>query len=259
MRRTTMLVSVLGATAMLVSTATFAAGGSNSSFENGQKIFTNGKGSVPACTSCHGEKGMGNDMMGTPRLAGQTMQFIRKQLEDFASDRRTDTTMFVMNANAKGLTKQDRIDVALYLSKQKDDQAELLRAADPSNLDDLKANGVEVGVTHLGKAMVNYGVPEKGIPACKSCHGYNGRGVDPVYPRIGGQKYVYLVNQLKKWRDGTRANDPLSQMQKVARKMSDADIHNAASFLSGAGITTVGNTRGPEQHAPLLYEISTGE
>jgi len=214
---------------------------------NGKKIFTEGKGSVPACISCHGEDGMGNDMMGTPRLAGQIVQFIIKQLEDFATDKRTDTTMFVMNANAKGLSSQDRVDVATYVSG-------LEPTSNLSNLAELKANGTEVGTPYLGKAIVNYGITKKDVPACKSCHGFNGRGVDPMYPKLAKQKYVYLVNQLNKWRDGSRANDPMTQMQIVARKLSDADIHNAASFLAGAAETTLGNSRTPEHHMPMTFD-----
>jgi cytochrome c553 len=243
-----MLASMLfGATAIMAGSIASGAEITGGNLDNGKKIFTEGKGSVPACTSCHGENGMGNDMMGTPRLAGQIVQFLVKQLEDFATDKRTDTTMFIMNANAKGLTSQDRVDVATYINT-------LQEGADLSNLSELKANGTEVGQPYLGKAIVNYGITKKGVPACKSCHGYNGRGVDPMYPKLNKQKYVYLVNQLKKWRDGSRANDPMSQMQMVARKLSDADINNAASFLAGAADTTLGNSRTPEQHMPLAFD-----
>jgi cytochrome c553 len=187
---------------------------------------------------------MGDDAMGTPRLAGQVYQFVVKQLEDFATDKRQDTTMFVMNANAKGLTPQDRIDVSAYVNSLPMASGKL------SNLTELSSSGTEVGETHLGKAIVNYGLLDKGVPACASCHGYNGRGTEPVYPRIGQQKYTYLVNQLKKWRDGSRANDPMGQMQAVARKMSDDDIHNAAAYLAGASPLTMGNTRVPTEHKP---------
>jgi len=248
MRRITMLASMLfGATAIMAGSIAGADDIQGGDLANGKKIFTEGKGSVPACISCHGDDGMGNDMMGTPRLAGQIVQFLRKQLEDFATDKRTDTTMFVMNANAKGLSSQDRVDVATYITSLKGN-------TNLSNLSELKANGTEVGQPYLGKVIVNYGITEKGVPACKSCHGYNGRGVDPMYPKLAQQKYVYLVNQLKKWRDGSRANDPMTQMQVVARKLSDADIHNAASFLAGATETTVGNSRTPEHHMPMMFD-----
>jgi cytochrome c553 len=243
-----MLASIIiGASAMITGSIAFGSDIASSSLENGKKIFIEGKGSVPACTSCHGDTGMGNDMMGTPRLAGQVIQFLTKQLEDFATDKRMDTTMFVMNANAKGLSAQDRVDVAVYLNS-------LPTTADISNLAELKDSGTSVGQTHLGKIIVNFGIEKKGVPACKSCHGFNGRGVDPLYPKLNKQKYVYLINQLKKWRDGSRNNDAMSQMQKVARNLSDADMENAAAYLAGAPETTLGNSRTPEQHMPMAFD-----
>ena len=203
---------------------------------NGKKIFTEGKGTVPACNSCHGPEGLGDDNMGTPRIAGQFYTFLHKQLEDYASDKRTDTTMFIMNANAKGLTEQDRKDVATYL-------ASLRKKGDTktSNLEELKAAGIAVGLPHKGKSLVHWGGNDKGIPACYTCHGFNGMGAPPVFPMIGQQRYVYLVNQLKKWRDGSRANDVKGAMQAVARKMSDEDINNAAAYLSTVSFYSMGN------------------
>ena len=245
MRRSTKITAILAVTAMVSAAGSFASEVvSYSDFgdlDNGKNIFTNGKGDVPACTSCHGMEGLGDDAMGTPRLASQGFNFILKQLEDFASDKRTDTTMFIMNTNAKGLSPQDRRDVAAYV-------ASLAGPDKGSDLAAVKELGtVPVGVRYLGKSLAQFGSADRGIPACHSCHGYNGRGAFPVYPRLANQKYVYLVNQLKKWRDGSRANDPLSQMQNVARKLSDEDIYNVASFLTTAEQTTIGNSRIPDQ------------
>jgi len=254
MHRFSTLASVsLGIAALALGSSAFAKGGVQANIENGMKIFAEGKGSVPACSSCHGEDAMGNDMMGTPRLAGQIPQFIRKQLSDFANDRRTDTTMFVMNTNAKGLSEQDHRDLAAYVSTLAKKPSVSASAA--SNLDELRANGVEVGTPYLGKSIVNRGVPEKGVPACRSCHDYNGRGVDPIYPKIGEQKYVYLVNQLKKWRDGSRANDPMGQMRAVAKNLSDEEIHNVASYLTSASAYSMNNTRLPEQHRFMTFDV----
>src|SRR3569832_2461193 len=213
---------------------------------NCEKIFKQGKGDVPACISCHGEDGTGNDDMGTPRLAGQHYAFLVKQLEDFAADRRTDTTMFVMNTNAKGLTPEDRRDVATYLSSK---HVEF----EGSDLEGLKKNGIEVGESYKGRALVEYGSPVRndgfpkelgakgpGIAACKSCHDYGGRGAPPVYPMIGKQRYVYLVNQLKMWRDKNQNNKPKKQKHTNTHKMSDADIHDAAAYLTNAHPTTPG-------------------
>ncbi len=221
-------------------------------YNNGKSIFENGKGDVPACSSCHGATALGDDNLGTPRLAGQIYQFLAKQLDDYANDRRMDTTMFVMNANAKGLSEQDRKDVSAYLNSigRVFTGKQLTQTSGGSDLAALKENGVELGVSHLGKALVNYGDTARGIPACLSCHGHNGRGVDPMYPRIGEQKFGYLVSQLKKLRDGTRDNDVMAQMRVVAKKLTDEDILNVATFLTQAPQTTMGNSRIPVEHLP---------
>jgi cytochrome c553 len=218
-----------------------AMGGIEGNLDNGKKIYLEGKGDVvPACITCHGEKALGEDSMGTPRLAGQSAKFIVKQLNDFANDKRQDTTMYIMNANAKGLTEQERRDVAVYVRSLK-------LPVVGSDINAVKDLGNPVGKRYLGKSIAQFGIPERGVPACHSCHGFNGRGAFPVYPMIGGQKYVYLINQLKKWRDGSRANDPMAQMQKVAKKLTDEDIYNVATFLTSAPPTTMGNSRVPEE------------
>jgi len=232
------------ALAIMVSGSVFASADKvSANITNGKNIFTNGKGDAAACVSCHGEKAMGIDAMGTPRLANIGYAYMVKQLTDFAGDKRTDTTLGVMNAFAKALSEQDRRDVAAYVNT-------LEVASEHSDLKALKAEGQQVGQTFLGQAIVTYGVKDK-VSACQSCHGFNGRGADPIYPMIGQQKYVYLVNQLKKWRDGSRANDMVGQMRAIAKNLTDDDILNVAAFLSSAPQTTVGNSRTPENQSVL--------
>lgn len=219
---------------MAFSGAGWAEEGVTANLSNGKNIFENGKGgNVPACSTCHGEKAMGNDAMGAPRLANIGYVYIVKQLTNFAEDKRKDLTMDQMNGIAKGLTVQDRRDLAAY-------ENSFPRVAELSDLNALKADGAVIGEAYKGQILVRYGVEDK-ISACMSCHGFNGRGADPIYPKIGQQKYVYLVNQLTHWRDGSRANDPMEQMQKIARNLSDEDIHNAAAFLSQAADSTIGD------------------
>lgn len=219
---------------------------------NGEQIFKNGKDGVPACVICHGADGSGNDDMGTPMLSGQFFSFLWKQLEDFASQKRANPTGLAMTTIAQSLTPQERIDIAAYLSNIPPPPTV------GSDLKALKAMGMTIGEPHLGRAIVEYGSPVRtdgypadlgsqggGIPACKSCHGFAGDGAPPLYPKIGQQRYTYLVNQLKQWRDGSRANDPMGQMQAVARLMTDDDIHNAAAYLTNASPYTLGNFRTP--------------
>ncbi len=253
MQRSNKLLSIIvGATALAIAPMIHAAGDAMGNLANGESIFKSGKGDVPACISCHGQDGMGDDNLRTPRLAGQISQFILKQLTDFATDKREDTTMFVMNANAKGLSEQDRIDVSGYLSQL--GQTGVVNRAPTSNIKELVANDTEVGKSHLGKAIVNFGDLDRGISACRSCHGFNGRGVDPIYPKIGQQRYTYLVDQLNKWRDGSRHNDLMEQMQIIARQLTDDDIKNVATYLTAAPPTTPGNMRTPEQHSFMAFD-----
>jgi cytochrome c553 len=213
------------------------------SLSAGKQIFENGKEGVSPCQSCHGEKGLGIDAMQTPRLADVGYAYLVKQLTNFANDERTDMTLGVMNLFAKQLTVEERRNVAAYLNS-------LPPASEPSDLAALKAQGTDVGEAYKGQILVKYGVLGK-APACQSCHGYNGRGSDPIYPAIGQQKFVYLVNQLKHWRDGSRANDPLGQMRAVAKNLSDDDINNAAAFLSHANKSVPGDGFLPNNQSVL--------
>ena len=235
---------LVAAAIFTVSGAAFAEGEKvTANVAAGKQIFLNGKDAVSPCVSCHGDKALGIDAMQTPKLANDGYAYIVKQLSDFAEDRRTDLTLGVMNLFAKQLSVEDRRNIAAYLNT-------LEPASEPSDLAALKAAGTEVGEAYKGQILVRYGVIGK-APACQSCHGFNGRGADPIYPAIGQQKYVYLVNQLKHWRDGSRANDPLGQMRAVAKNMTDEDINNAAAFLSRATVSTIGDGFVPTNQSVL--------
>jgi cytochrome c553 len=255
--RKSILAWFCGVAGVMVASACFAAEGGNAA--NGQTIFSSGKGDAAACMTCHGDKGQGNDAMGAPRLAGQGTAYIIKQLTDFAEGKRTPTGVgAVMPSFAKALSEQDRRDVAAYVHSIND-------APELSDLKALKDSGQKIGEAYKGQILVQYGVMEKdhpagAVPACKSCHQWNGRGAAPVFPMIGEQKYVYLVNQLHNWRANkedvasgvvARTNDPVEDgvgmMRAVAKNLTDDDIVNVATFLSHAPETTMGNHRVPSQ------------
>ena len=252
----------LMAAAMLVSSAAFAA---DFDVANGKKIFTTGKGDeVQPCQTCHGtddptgkgaENAHGNDSLGAPRLAGIGYGYVVKQLTDFASDRRVPQGAgAVMPIFAKALTEQERRDVAAYVNSIK-------AAPELSDLKKLKADGQTVGDTYKGAQIVRAG--QGSISACTSCHDYNGRGVDPMFPRIGQQKYVYLVNQLTNWRAGAnkqtpddgqhyaRTNDPSGMMRAVAKTLTDDDIHNLAAYLSSAPPTRGSGDEQPDNNTMM--------
>jgi cytochrome c553 len=69
---------------------------------------------------------------------------------------------------------------------------------------------------------------------CTSCHGPGGDSTSPAFPKIAGQRAEYLENQLKAFRDKTRA-DPMAQafMWGMASQLSDGAIKNLAAFYAG--------------------------
>ena len=64
---------------------------------------------------------------------------------------------------------------------------------------------------------------------CASCHGPNGVSVNPQWPNLAGQKDLYIIKQLKAFREGTRV-DPLMSAQ--AQPLSDRDIEDLAAYFS---------------------------
>jgi len=81
----------------------------------GKQIFMEGLEAeqVPACHACHGEKAEG--IGAVPRLAGQHRRYLERQLEQFASNLRTNE---IMHDNSKNLTAAEISAVAAFLSAQ---------------------------------------------------------------------------------------------------------------------------------------------
>ena len=64
---------------------------------------------------------------------------------------------------------------------------------------------------------------------CAACHGPDGISPADIWPNLAGQKYGYLVKQIKAFRDGAR-NDP--SMAPMVKTLSDEDIENLAAYYS---------------------------
>ncbi|MEO5659266.1 MAG: c-type cytochrome [Polaromonas sp.] len=163
-----------------------------------------GRAKAQVCAACHGADG--NSTAGNyPNLAGQNWRYIYIQLKDFKEGRRTDP---VMSPMAAALSRQEMIDIANFYAAQ---------AARPSSFktDDAKVK--------LGKAKADETL-------CAMCHlgGFSGQN---EIPRVAGQRYDYVVKQLKDFKARTRTNDA-GNMTSVAQTLSDADIENLAHYIS---------------------------
>ncbi|MDQ8039244.1 MAG: c-type cytochrome [Rickettsiella sp.] len=84
----------------------------------GQKLYRGGNSikGIPACLACHGPAGLGNPPAGFPRLSGQHMAYVSKQLKAFRSGERVDTQHQMMSTIAKNMSDADIEAVASYIS-----------------------------------------------------------------------------------------------------------------------------------------------
>lgn len=64
---------------------------------------------------------------------------------------------------------------------------------------------------------------------CVACHGPQGISLIPTYPNLAGQKPLYVIEQLKAYRDGQRKNMIMAPM---AAGLSDKDMENLAAYYA---------------------------
>jgi cytochrome c553 len=164
-----------------------------------------GRAKAQACAACHGADG-NPATPEIPALAGQTWRYLYIQLRDFKEGRRSNPLMSPM---AQPLSREDMIAIANFYAAQP------LKPA-PFKVDDRKAR--------LGKAKADETL-------CTMCHLGEFKGQNEI-PRVAGQSFPYIVEQLKAFKARTRTNDAGS-MTSVAQTLSEADIDNLAHYITG--------------------------
>lgn len=179
----------------------------------GEMLYNKGDASrgITACMACHGASG-NSTISQNPKLAAQHETYTAKQLRDFTTPLRKNP---IMTPIAGAMTEQDRRDVAAYLSTQ---------APKPG-----AARNKET--VELGKKIYRAGIVEKGVPACAACHGPSGAGIPGKFARLAGQHQDYTAEQLRKFRNGERANS--EQMTTIAKRMSDEEIQAVSDYIAG--------------------------
>ena len=165
------------------------------------------------CVACHAIDG-NSVITANPKLAGQHPEYLYKQLTNFKSGERANA---VMSGMAGMLSDADMHAVAEYFSKQ------------TLNLGQAKTNGAG----SLGEKIYRAGIQANSVPACASCHGPAGDGLPVKYPRLGGQHSEYVLNQLRQFRLGARANDEAKVMRTIAAKLTDQEMEAVADYIQG--------------------------
>lgn len=170
------------------------------------------------CAGCHGPDGNSFNPL-WPKLAGQQVNYLVKQMQDFKSGVRKDP---VMSGMAAPLTDADMLNLAVYYATQKTQPA--------TAADDLVAKG---------RMLYKGGNLATGVVACAGCHGPDGKGNGPArFPGLVGQHAAYTEKQLADFRNGHkdektgRANDLNGMMRGVAAKMSEDEIKAVAAYIA---------------------------
>ena len=174
-----------------------------------------GQAKAAVCGACHGMDGNSVDAQ-YPKLAGQSEQYIARQLTDFKSGTRANPIMMGM---ATPLSAQDMHDLGAYFASQK---------ASPGVADQT--------MVEQGQTLFRQGDPVRGIPACMACHSIDGRGnPGAMYPQLAGQHAQYTQAMLTAWHDGVSwGADSYSQVMPIIAKQLDAkDIAALASYIEG--------------------------
>ncbi|MGB6187467.1 MAG: c-type cytochrome [Aeromonas molluscorum] len=170
------------------------------------------------CAACHGPDGNSPADI-YPKLTGQHASYIKKQLVELkaAASGNTGRASPIMGAMALPLSEQDMDDLAAYFSSQ-----QITPVAVPDE------------VVAAGKALYMGGDMSRGLPACASCHGPRGAGVEQAkYPSLSGQHPAYIKAQLEGFRAATRDNDPNGMMRDIAKKLTDQDIDILSKYVPG--------------------------
>jgi len=160
-----------------------------------------GQKDASVCRHCHGAGG-NSVLPEVPNLASQNAGYLLEQMNKFVLGQRKSSAF--MEGMIKALTPEERINIALFLSRQ----------------------------PVVPKPAGAHNVAGKNLYAklCVSCHGASGTGTHTI-PRLAGQQLAYLEDSLKRYRsgDGERI-DP--RMAAYTRNLKDADIQALATYLS---------------------------
>lgn len=166
------------------------------------------------CAACHGADG-NSELGSNPKLAGQNVRYLVKQMTDIKEGNRT---VALMTGLLDNMSEQDLEDIAAYYAEQE----HTIQGADPA-------------LVELGSSIYRGGIADLGVAACTACHGPAGDGVAQAgFPSVSGQHAEYTTTQLKAFRAGERTNDGDSApMRTVSERLTDREIEALASYMAG--------------------------
>jgi len=159
---------------------------------------------METCAACHGDKGQGNDSLGSPALAGQQSAYLMRQLQNYSRGIRGEEDSFA----------RQMVPMARLL--QEDDA----KKAVADYLNSLAPMPGQVAAKDLKNGYTYY------QSACGACHGGQAEGNELLNaPRLAGLSADYLARQYQNFlaeKRGSHANDKFGrQMKMMAATLTD--------------------------------------
>lgn len=172
--------------------------------EHGKVLFT-------SCAECHQADGSGSASGMIPVIAGQHVSVLVKQLVDFRHDRRWNARMQTTLQRHELDGAQDLLDVAAY--------AQFLKRPAPAD-----AGAADPAVQQEGRRIY--------YRDCEGCHGRLAEGdLRTVKPRLAGQHYTYLLQQLTDTAAGVRPGMDEEHVKRIGA-LTDKERVAVADYLS---------------------------
>lgn len=161
------------------------------------------------CQACHASDG-NSVVPAFPKLAGQQVTYLEKQLADWRSGKRHIEAMepFLPQVRAA-----DVEELARYFAAQ---------APAPGSVQD-------AALAKSGQGIYFDGNEDSGVPSCEACHQWEGQG-NERYPRVAGQHQDYTIKALLDIK--SRARDA-GIMNRIAERMTEDEIRAVAEYIAG--------------------------
>lgn len=166
---------------------------------------------VNLCSTCHGPRGISVSPE-FPILAAQQESYLAAQIEAFRSRTRSekDAHDFMW-----GIASRLPADVIQALAHYYATQPPARGRTD------------DAALVARGKELYDRGVPERGVPACATCHGPGATGSE-AFPRLAGQHAKYVAKQLAYIQTLVRA---APVMHGIVKDFTPAEIQAVAAYV----------------------------
>jgi thiosulfate dehydrogenase len=155
-----------------------------------------------------------------PRIAGQSTEYLKKQLDDYAKGTRENP---VMQNFSKQLSEKQRLQFALHFASMPPPHGAQIKLLDQVQM-------------ARGHQLAYQGDEQLRVQACNSCHGPDGIGVLHSAPYLAGQSAEYLASALRAYQQDTRRNDAGELMRSIAKRLNEADVVALSGYFANVTI-----------------------